>query len=82
MVTAGIRANGPRFIYDCYVLVRDYNEFNKNGDEHDFGSFMLEGKSVLWKIDYYDKTLDGGSENPADPEITCRVLTVMLAEEY
>jgi hypothetical protein len=39
-------------------------------------------RSSFWKIDYYDKSLDGGSENPADPAVTTRVLTIMLANDY
>ncbi|MEZ0085203.1 hypothetical protein ABIF72_007701 [Bradyrhizobium japonicum] len=31
---------------------------------------------------YYDKECEFGSEDPADPEKTMRVLTLMLAIEY
>jgi len=31
---------------------------------------------------YYDKELQYGSENPADPAVTTRILTLMLASEY
>jgi hypothetical protein len=51
-------------------------------DEHDFGAFDHASEKIFWKIDYYDADLTHGSENPADPIITTRVLTVMLAEEY
>ena len=63
--------------------VRDFNEFGEDNDpydEHDFGSFDCFGKKLLWKIDYYDEELDLWAD-PLSVEC-CRVLTVMLAEEY
>ena len=41
-----------------------------------------ERERIFWKIDYYDRDLIYGSEDPANPAITRRVLTIMLAGEY
>jgi len=63
--------------------VREYKDFNKDNDpygEHDFGSFVWEGKKIFWKIDYYDPSFELWCD-PLHPECE-RVLTVMLAEEY
>ena len=50
--------------------------------EHDFGSFEIGEQRFFWKIDYYDLSLCYGSNDPAEPTLTKRVLTIMLAEEY
>ncbi len=67
----------------CAVAAfRDFTEDNDPHGEHDFGSFELCGRKLFWKIEYYDPDLQHGSEDPADPAKTMRVLTVMLASEY
>ena len=50
--------------------------------EHDFGNFRFCGRTFYWKIDLYNSAMDGGSEDPTDPDKTTRVLTLMLAEDY
>lgn len=63
--------------------VRAYDRFSEESDpygEHDFGRLMWHGQTVLWKIDYYNKTLTGGV-SPMSP-LCQRVLTVMLVSEY
>ena len=63
--------------------VRMLNTFTEDNDpeaEHDFGSVVWDGQTVLWKISYYDQKLEYG-EDPLSPNCR-RVLTVMLAEEY
>jgi hypothetical protein len=36
----------------------------------------------MWKIDYIDREMRFGSDNPVDPAVATRVLTVMKSEEY
>ena len=65
--------------------VETFDAFTEDNDphgEHDFGAFEHNGERIFWKIDYYDRTLSFGSEDPSDPKQTLRVLTIMLASEY
>jgi Protein of unknown function (DUF3768) len=65
--------------------VETFNDFGPDNDpygEHDFGAFEHAGNRIFWKIDYYAHDLMHGSEDPADPKQTVRVLTIMLASEY
>lgn len=50
--------------------------------EHDFGILVVDDTKLFFKIDYYDRDLEHGSEDPANPEVTTRVLTVMLPDDY
>lgn len=88
VITQGVRelvSAWPLGALAVYEAVRRFDAFDERNDpyaEHDFGSFEFAGAKLFWKLDYYDKSRDAGSDNPADPSITMRVLTIMLAEEY
>jgi hypothetical protein len=83
--TAGVAALDKSFIAKALTLVRGFALFTPENDpygEHDFGSITIDGTKLFWKIDYYDLSLQFGSNDPSDPAQTARVLTIMLAEEY
>lgn len=86
VMTEGIRALPAHAREEIITKVRTFDDFTADNDPHgerDFGAFDQAGVGkVFWKIDYYDPSLTFGSENPADPKATVRVLTIMLAEEY
>lgn len=65
--------------------VRTFSDFNEDNDpygEHDFGAVNVARQRVFWKIDYYDAAMAYGSEDPANPDVTTRVLTIFFADEY
>jgi hypothetical protein len=84
-MTCGVAALSPDEQVAVIRQVRGFSDFTPGNDqhgEHDFGAIELAGEKFFWKIDYYDKSMDAGSEDPADPAQTTRVLTIMLASEY
>ncbi len=85
VMTTGIAALGPEAVAGIVKTIAVYDDFchaNDPYNEHDFGSFEADGAVIFFKIDYYDKALAAHSPDPADPSVTERVITIMLAEEY
>jgi hypothetical protein len=85
MMTPGVNQLPDCVKADAFVKVATFGEFTGDNDpygEHDFGYFELVNRTFYWKIDYYDPKCEFGSEDPADPKKTTRVLTLMLAAEY
>ena len=85
--TSGIATLPPQAQISIWASVSSFDIFTEGDDPHgerDFGAFDAEGVGkILWKIDYYaDESCTFGSEDPADPTRSFRVLTIMLAEEY
>ncbi len=84
-MSAGIGALSEYHQSAILAQVQAFNNFTPDNDpyeEHDFGCFNYQNQRIFWKIDYYNRSLTEGSDHPADPQKTSRVLTIMLAEEY
>jgi Protein of unknown function (DUF3768) len=85
VMTPGIAALGAEAVARIVKTIAVFDDFchaNDPYEEHDFGVFDADGQRVFFKIDYYDETLSYHSPDPADPSVTKRVITIMLAEEY
>jgi len=85
LLSASVDALPDMVKANALLEVAQFSEFDEDNDphgEHDFGSFSLCGRRFFWKIDYYDRHSKYGSEDPADPDKTSRVLTLMLSEDY
>lgn len=85
MLTVGMAALSKDTRAAVLAAVRAFDAFDTDNNphaEHDFGAVTVGGVRVFWKIDCYDRALAAASSDPADPAMTTRVLTVMLAEEY
>ncbi|HEX5865738.1 MAG TPA: DUF3768 domain-containing protein [Casimicrobiaceae bacterium] len=85
VMTAGVDALPDMVKAAALKKAATFDAFTDDNDphgEHDFGSFELCGRKFFWKIDYYDRAMEYGSEDPGDPDKTTRVMTVMLASEY
>ena len=83
LVTQGVLALNETDM--ILAMVRRYSAFTPDNDpydEHDFGSFRFQDATIFWKFDYYDLDFTMHSPDAADPNVTARVLTVLLGSEY
>ena len=84
VLTAGIAALPPEAMAAVVLAVQVFEGFTPDNDphgEHDFGLLDAAGERVMFKIDYYDLALAMHSPDAANPEVTIRVLTIMLASD-
>jgi hypothetical protein len=85
VLTPGVLALGLDLLMLIDDAVSRFEAFTPDNDpygEHDFGLVRVQGHVVLFKIDAYDLDRCGHSPDPADSSVTCRVMTLMLADEY
>ena len=85
VLTAGVAALPPETVAAIVLAVQRFDGFSADNDphgEHDFSLLQAAGERVMFKIDYYDLALAMHSPDAANPEVTARVLTIMLASEY
>lgn len=85
VMTSGVAALAAAVQRALFAAIQTFDAFSEDNDpwnEHDMAGVTVCGHRFFWKIDYYDQMLLYGSEDPADPAVTTRVLTIMLVEEY
>lgn len=85
VLTSGIAALSPETQAAVIAAIRSFDAFDGDNDpwgEHDFGAVEVDDLRVFFKVDYYDLTRRCHSRNAADPTVTERVMTIMLASEY
>ena len=84
-VTRGVTTLSMGILPEVMKAIAAFNDFTPANDpfgEHDYAAVLVGTHKVYWKIDYYDRSMQYGSPNAADPEVTTRVMTVFLASEY
>jgi len=85
VITSGVEALGPEQITRILAALAAFANFSDDNDpygEHDCAILHVDAVRVLFKIDYYDRSLTAHSSDASDPDVTVRVMTVMLANEY
>lgn len=71
-------------IGELLLAIRSSDDFNHDNDpwgERDIGAVKWDDGHVFWKIEYFDKEMRFGSEDPADETVTTRAMTILLASE-
>jgi hypothetical protein len=84
VLTPSVKALSDATVSQALLKLRTFDKFTKDNDpfgEHEFGSFEFADQKFVWKIEAFDKELRYGSKDPADPNKTTRVVTLMLAKE-
>jgi Protein of unknown function (DUF3768) len=85
LLTVGVSSLPEADVSAVIDKIRVFDAFDRGDDpygEHDFVAIEHGGKRYFAKIDYYAPDFRFGSEQPADPEATIRVMTIMRADEY
>src|SRR5579872_5260723 len=83
VITPGIAALGQEALDRIVKTIAVYDDFCHDNDpygEHDFGSFEADGKTIFFKIDYFDRTLTHHPPDPADPSVTERIIPIIPAD--
>jgi hypothetical protein len=69
--------------------VMTFDAFTEDCDpygEHEMGSFVIHIDDapiiIWWKIDLYASDYEHGSEERTNPEMTRRVMTILLPSDY
>ncbi len=85
VMTPGIAALGSEAVQRLVQTIATFDDFCTANDphgEHDFGAFDTRASRSFSKSIISTKTCNFHSPDPANPSVTERVITLMLADEY
>lgn len=85
VISRGVAALPRARWADVIIAVAQFDNFTKDNDpygEHDCAVVEVGDLTVIFKFDYFDPTMLYHSDDPSDPKVTRRVMTIMLADEY
>ena len=85
VITPGIQSLGADELRAVLLAVARFDDFTEDNDpwgEHDCAILTVDGRRIIFKVDYFDRDLAYHSPDASDPAVTERVMTVMLSEEY
>lgn len=85
LITPGVAALGAEAVARIFRTIAVFDDFCRENDpysERDFGAFDAGVERIFFKIDYYNLDMSAHSPDPANPAVTKRVITIMLANEY
>jgi Protein of unknown function (DUF3768) len=60
VITPGVAALGPEAVERIVKTIAVFDDFchaNDPQEEHDFGTFDVDGHTIMFKIDYFDHDL-------------------------
>jgi Protein of unknown function (DUF3768) len=67
----------------CEVQKFDaFTEANDPTNEHDFMMFEFCNRDFIFSITYYDKKMEHGSPDSADPDVTTRIGALMMVSDW
>jgi hypothetical protein len=61
---------------------KDFTEANDGSGEHDFLTFQVCDRTLIFSIVYYDLKMEHASPDPADPSVTVRLGTLMHSYDW
>ena len=70
----------PRLRARALWVLSKYKKF-ADDSEHDWGTFIFGGYAFEWRIEYRAITGVGPSPDPANPDLTFRVLTLEVVAD-
>ena len=85
VINNGVEEQGPAFVVEALRKIAAFDDFTDDcdpGGRHEMGAVEVGPLTVWFKIDNYDRDYRYGSDAPADPAQTRRVLTVLFPDEW